>query len=66
MYKRQVYTHVMANDNMAAYNVAREEMDALLRRVNAIINQSAEGEDPETTDYAESCGGNCASCGGCH
>ncbi len=63
---REVYTHVMENDNMAAYNVAREEMDALLRRVNAIINQSAEGEDPETTDYAESCGGNCASCGGCH
>ena len=63
---REVYTHVMENDNMAAYNVAREEMDALLRRVNAIINQSAEGEDPETTDSAESCGGNCASCGGCH
>lgn len=63
---REVYTRVMENDNMAAYNVAREEMDALLRRVNAIINQSAEGEDPETTDYAESCGGNCASCGGCH
>ena len=21
---------------------------------------------PDTTDYQESCGGNCASCGGCH
>ena len=44
----------MKNENMAAYNMARQELDALLNRVNAIIMQSAQGEDPDTTDYQES------------
>jgi Uncharacterized conserved protein len=64
---RGVYDQVMQNPRMAAYNAAREELDALMRRVNSIISQSAEGENPETADYEESsCGGNCSSCAGCH
>jgi cell fate (sporulation/competence/biofilm development) regulator YlbF (YheA/YmcA/DUF963 family) len=64
---RGVYNQIMQNANMTAYNTAKEELDALLKRVNAIISLSAEGEDPETADYEESsCGGNCSSCGGCH
>ncbi len=64
---RGVYNQIMQNSNMTAYNKAKEELDALLKRVNAIISLSAEGEDPETADYEESsCGGNCSSCGGCH
>lgn len=63
---RECYTAVMENPNMVAYQVAKQELDDLLKRVNAIVMQSAEGEDPETTDYVESCGGNCGSCGGCH
>ena len=56
----------MKNENMIAYNIAKQEMDSVLKRVTAIIMQSAEGEDPETTDYEESCTGSCSSCGGCH
>ena len=64
---RHIYAQIMQNPNMTAYNKAKEEMDALLQRVSAIIGQSADGEDPETTDYVESsCGVNCSSCGGCH
>lgn len=63
---RECYSTIMENSNMISYNVAKQELDGLLKRVNAIIMQSAEGEDPETTDYVESCGGNCGSCGGCH
>ncbi|MBE6829710.1 MAG: YlbF family regulator [Ruminococcaceae bacterium] len=64
---RHIYAQIMQSPNMTAYNKAKEEMDALLQRVSAIIGQSADGEDPETTDYVESsCGGNCSSCGGCH
>ena len=64
---RQCYATVMQNPNMIAYNEAKDAMDALLQRINAIITQSAEGGDPDTADYEESsCGGNCASCGGCH
>ncbi len=63
---RECYSAIMENPNMIAYQIAKQEMDTLLKRVNAIIMQSAEGEDPETTDYVESCGGDCGSCGGCH
>jgi cell fate (sporulation/competence/biofilm development) regulator YlbF (YheA/YmcA/DUF963 family) len=64
---RNAYAQIMQNSNMNAYNKAKDELDALLKRVNAIITQSAQGEDPETADYEESsCGGDCASCGGCH
>ncbi len=64
---RSVYAQIMQNPNMTAYNTAKEEMDALLKRVSAIIGQSADGQDPETTDLEESsCAGDCGSCGGCH
>lgn len=64
---RSVYAQIMQNPNMTAYNTAKEEMDALLKRVSAIIGQSADGQDPETTDLEESsCAGDCSSCGGCH
>ncbi|MDP4121362.1 MAG: YlbF family regulator [Bacillota bacterium] len=63
---REAYAKIMQNENMTAYNSAKEEMDHLLQRVFAIISQSAEGDDPETTDYVPSCGGSCSSCSGCH
>lgn len=63
---REVYAKIMQNENMTAYNNAKEELDTLLQRVLAIISQSANGEDPETTDYTPSCTGSCSSCGGCH
>ncbi|HHV32463.1 MAG TPA: YlbF family regulator [Clostridiales bacterium] len=64
---RAVYEQIMKNPRMTAYNEAKKDFDTLLKRVNAIISLSAEGEDPETADYEEhSCGGNCSSCSGCH
>ena len=63
---RELYSTIMKNENMIAYNIAKQEMDSVLKRVTAIIMQSAEGDDPETTDYEESCTGSCSSCGGCH
>lgn len=64
---RAVYAQIMQNPNMIAYDQAKEELDHLLKRISAIISQSADGEDPETADLEESsCGGNCASCAGCH
>ncbi len=62
---RKVYNDIMENDNMKLYNEKKQEMDVLLKRVLAIITQSADGEDPNTTDYSESCGGSCSSCSGC-
>ena len=63
---RDVYTKIMQNENMSAYNNAKTELDTILQRVLAIITQSAEGEDPDTTDFSASCTHDCSTCGGCH
>lgn len=63
---REVYGKIMQNENMISYNEAKEGLDQILQRVLAIVSQSANGEDPETTDYSPSCTGSCSSCGGCH
>ena len=59
---RAVYAEIMQNPNMAAYNNAKNELDALVQRVTTVITMSADGEDPDTCDCDS-----CASCGGgCH
>ena len=64
---RETYAKVMQNKNMNAYNEAKELMDNMLKRINAIISISAEGVDPEIADLTEdTCGGSCSSCAGCH
>ena len=64
---REVYSKIMSNENMIAYNDAKDAFDVVANRVLAIVQQSAEGADPETADYSQSsCSGSCESCGGCH
>ena len=64
---RGVYQKIMENEHMLRYNDAKNEFDALLQRMTGILSLCADGEDPETCDYdADSCGGNCSSCAGCH
>ncbi len=62
----ELYSKIMSNEHMTAYNDAKSEMDNLLRQITTIINMSANGEDPDTCDMNYGCTGNCASCGGCH
>ena len=62
---REAYSQIMSNENMIAYNDAKAAFD-VANRVLAIVQQSAEGADPETADYSQSsCSGSCATCGGC-
>ncbi len=63
---RSLYSKIMSNENMTAYNNSKTELDTVLQRVLAIITQSAEGEDPDTTDFSASCTHDCSTCGGCH
>ncbi|MDE7390558.1 MAG: YlbF family regulator [Lachnospiraceae bacterium] len=63
---RHIYAQIMQNEKMTAYNTAKQEFDMKLQRVLAIINNSADGDNPETTDYSPSCTGSCSTCGGCH
>lgn len=65
---KSLYGNIMANENMAAYNTAKNAMDGLLSQINMIITLSANGEDPETCPSEQpsgGCGGSCSSCSGC-
>lgn len=63
---KSLYGKIMSNENMAAYNEAKNAMDDLLNRVNMVITYSANGEDPMTCPTEQqSCGGSCSACGGC-
>ena len=63
---REDYSKLMSNKNMIAYNEAKDAFDVIANRVLAIVQQSAEGADPETADYStSSCSGSCSTCGGC-
>ena len=50
---REDYSKIMSNKNMIAYNEAKDAFDMVANRVLAIVQQSAEGADPETGKNGE-------------
>lgn len=62
---QELYGTIMGNKSMIEYNAAKQAFDMLIQQVNAIINASANGEDPLTCDTDAGCGGSCSSCAGC-
>lgn len=62
---RSAYSDIMNNEHMKAYNDAKQSFDKVLQRVLAIVQQSADGEDPDTTDFSADCTHDCSTCGGC-
>lgn len=62
---QHAYGNVMRNASMTAYNEAKTAYDQLTSRVMAIVQNSIAGEDPNTTDFSDSCTGSCSTCGGC-
>lgn len=67
---RALYSRIMADPDMAAYQRARAEFEQLLDGINRVIAMSAAGQDPDSLDFTvtheASCSGNCAGCSGCH
>lgn len=63
---RQLYGKIMCNDSMMQYNKAKAEFEAVMNKVNGIIELCINGEDPKTCEPAEGCSGSCATCAGCH
>lgn len=63
---KDLYQEVMNNDRMVEYNAAKMELDEAVSFLNQIIMGSVNGENPELIEKQVGCGGNCASCGGCH
>ena len=62
---RKVYAEIMSNENMAEFTKLRQQFDVKIHRVLAIIQNSAMGGNPETTDLSQGCSGSCSSCSGC-
>lgn len=62
-----VYTQIMANENMQRFESARQAVDEMMNHLTGILAMCVNGEDPATCDpAAHNCGGECASCSGCH
>ena len=63
---RAVYDEIMAMPEMDEFNREKEKFDKLMKSVDYILQQAANGEDPMTcSETAPTCTGSCASCGGC-
>ena len=65
---KDCYTKVMGNENMMAYNIAKNEVDNIMNRISTILVSVVNGADPDTCPdtIEESCSGSCSSCSGCH
>lgn len=63
---QKIYTEIMQNPHMQAYEIAKNELDKITNGVMAILNMSVQGLDPDTYEESQGCSGNCGSCGGCH
>lgn len=65
----QIYTQIMANPNMQAYEAARAEIDKLMQYITGIFALCLQGEDPMTcepkTEQEHHCSGECSGCSGC-
>ena len=65
----EIYTKIMANPNMQAFEAARNEIDQLMNYINGIFALCLQGQDPATCEpqaQGHDCGGECSSCSGCH
>ena len=63
---RAVYDEIMAMPEMDEFNREKEKFDKLMKSIDFILSQAANGEDPMTCpETAPTCTGSCASCGGC-
>lgn len=65
---KEVYTQVMQNPNMQAYQIAKNEIDLIMQDVMQLLSRAIQGEDPATLEivHENECTGSCATCGGCH
>lgn len=62
---KAMYQTIFANENMAEFTRARGEMEEMLTFINQIISGAAGGENPDTIEFQQNCGGDCGGCSGC-
>lgn len=64
----ELYSQIMENENMKAYNEAKQELEVAAGYINAILSAAVNGEDPMLVQEPQEggCSGSCSSCSGCH
>lgn len=62
-----LYKKVTENENMQKYEVARADIDEMMKHIVGILTLCIQGQDPATCEVPEehSCGCDCSSCSGC-
>lgn len=63
---RQIYSNIMVNESMQAFQKSKAELDRLVAGIYSVIVKCASGENPSEVTMEDGCSGNCGSCGGCH
>ena len=63
---QSIYTDIMDNESMQAYNEAKSDVDQMMQYINSILTTAVNGGDPMTVQEPSSCSGSCSSCSGCH
>ena len=65
-----IYTEIMANENMQAYQKAQAKVEEMANYISKMMGMFLNGENPETceppVEQEHSCDGSCSACGGCH
>ncbi|MBC8569643.1 YlbF family regulator [Zongyangia hominis] len=61
---KELYQSIIGNEQMIAFNEAKQAIDTMMNQVSQILMLSVNGQDPDTE--LSSCSGSCSSCSGCH
>ena len=62
-----LYKKVMENENMQKFEVARADMDEMMKEIFGLLSLCAQGQDPATCELPDEhgCNCDCSSCSGC-
>ena len=60
-----VFAEIMKNDNMVKFNQAKENIDKMMKFINAILMGTMNGENPDDIQEHQ-CTGSCSSCSSCN
>ena len=63
---QKAYTDIKGNEHMMNYNVAKQDVEAIMQKINTVMQAAVNGEDVDAVDLEGGCTGSCSSCAGCH
>ena len=62
---QKVYTNVMGNARMMDYNIAKQDVEEIMQKINVVMQAAVNGQDVDAVDVDSACTGSCSSCAGC-